>query len=100
MNDILDDGGAFISLIKPQFEAGAENIGKGGIVKNRRVHINVINDLITRAEQRALMIRGVIPSPIKGGDGNIEYLAFFEKGGAKEAVDVFACVDAAFGGNK
>ena len=100
VSDILSFGGAFISLIKPQFEVGPEHIGKGGIVKDRRAHISVIKGLISDGARRDLMIKAVIPSPIKGGDGNTEYLAYFEKGGAAQLIDASACVASAFGGNK
>jgi len=98
--DILDDRGKFVSLIKPQFEAGRENIGKGGIVKDKKVHISVVENIIAEAKNRGLGIISVIPSPIKGGDGNTEYLALFEKGAAAATPDIEACVDAAFGGIK
>jgi 23S rRNA (cytidine1920-2'-O)/16S rRNA (cytidine1409-2'-O)-methyltransferase len=72
---ILSDGGLFISLIKPQFEAGKENIGKNGIVKDKKIHVNVIVNLLKEASKYNLFCDGLIKSPIKGGDGNIEYLA-------------------------
>lgn len=97
--DILDEGGKFVSLIKPQFEAGRENIGKGGIVKDKKIHISVIEKLISEAKNQGLGVVSVIPSPIRGGDGNTEYLALFEKGAAATP-DISACVDAAFGGKK
>ena len=76
----VKDGGIFISLIKPQFEAGKEYIGKGGIVRDRRVHIKVIESLFASAEQAELYPERLIPSPIEGGDGNREYLALFRIG--------------------
>ena len=98
--DILDDGGKFISLIKPQFEAGRENVGKGGVVKDKKAHINVIKKIIAEAEKQGLGIVSVIPSPILGGDGNTEYLALFEKGAVAAAIDAEKCVDASLGGKK
>ncbi len=77
--DILPYEGTFISLIKPQFEAGRENISKGGIVKNEKVHQQVIEKLIHAASAHGLIYQSHIISPIKGGDGNIEYLALFKK---------------------
>lgn len=64
-----------VFLIKPQFEAGKSNIGKNGIVKDRKVHINVLNDLIIFCNDIGLSIIDLDFSPISGGDGNIEYLA-------------------------
>ena len=76
----VKDGGIFISLIKPQFEAGKEHIGKGGIVRDRRIHVKVIESLFALAEQAELYPEKLIPSPIEGGDGNREYLALFRIG--------------------
>ncbi len=74
------DGGVFISLIKPQFEAGKENIGKGGIVRDRHIHVKVIENLFAAAEAEGLFPEALAPSPIEGGDGNREYLALFRVG--------------------
>lgn len=76
----VKDGGIFISLIKPQFEAGKEHIGKGGIVRDRRIHVKVIESLFSSAQQAGLYPEKLIPSPIEGGDGNREYLALFRIG--------------------
>ena len=73
-------GGIFISLIKPQFEAGKEHIGKGGIVRDRKIHIKVIENLFRAAEAEGLYPQALIPSPIEGGDGNREYLVLFRIG--------------------
>ncbi|MBE6656868.1 MAG: TlyA family RNA methyltransferase [Ruminococcaceae bacterium] len=69
--------GSFLALIKPQFEAGKEYIGKGGIVRDKKVYLRVITDLIRAAEEMGLYCVSVIPSPILGGDGNREFLAHF-----------------------
>ena len=80
-------GGIFISLIKPQFEAGKEHIGKGGIVRDRQIHLKVIESLFRKAEAEGLYPEALIASPIEGGDGNREYLALFRVGeGRKSAV--------------
>ena len=76
----VKDGGIFISLIKPQFEAGKENIGKGGIVRDRNIHVRVIEHLFKEAESCGLYPEALAPSPIEGGDGNREYLALFRIG--------------------
>lgn len=73
-------GGMFISLIKPQFEAGREHLNKNGIVRDRRVHESVIETLFHTAEKAGLYPEALIPSPIAGGDGNREYLALFRVG--------------------
>ena len=84
---LLDDGAPFVSLIKPQFEAGRENIGKGGIVKDPRVHERVIRDIRVSALASGLAMRGICPSPIAGGDGNREYTALFIAGGEASISD-------------
>lgn len=84
---LLDDDAPFVSLIKPQFEAGRENIGKGGIVKDPRVHERVIRDIRESALASGLAMRGICPSPIAGGDGNREYTALFIAGGEASISD-------------
>ncbi len=74
---ILKKEGIFVSLIKPQFEVGRENIGKGGIVKNDKLYNKVIEKLKTEGEKNGLYMNDCIPSPIEGGDGNKEFLAYF-----------------------
>ena len=81
VEDILAPGGVFVSLIKPQFEAGRENIGKNGIVKNLQVHVRCIELVRMKAMMHGLAMRGLVRSPVDGSDGNREYLAFFVKGG-------------------
>ncbi len=76
---ILKDGGYYISLIKPQFEAGKQNISKGGIVKDEKARLYAIEKVITSASLHDFEFIDRIISPIKGGDGNIEYLALFKK---------------------
>jgi len=79
VSGLLTEGGRFIALIKPQFEAGRENIGKGGIVKDRNVHAMVIERVIDKAADVGLYVSGICVSPILGGDGNREYLALFTR---------------------
>jgi 23S rRNA (cytidine1920-2'-O)/16S rRNA (cytidine1409-2'-O)-methyltransferase len=79
VKSILKENGIFISLIKPQFEAGRNNIGKNGIVRDISIHATLIKRLFDTAESYGLFCGGAIRSPIEGGDGNIEYLALFEK---------------------
>ncbi len=70
-----------VALIKPQFEAGPEQVGKGGIVRDTAVHKQVVNEIITWAEEHQLHPRNVIRSPITGGDGNVEFLIWLQVGG-------------------
>lgn len=76
---VLREGGKFVSLIKPQFEAGREHIGKNGIVRDPKVYDTVKTAIVKEAEGFGLICRRIIDSPITGGDGNKEFLALFEK---------------------
>ena len=78
--DILPVGGLFVSLIKPQFEAGRGNVGKGGIVKDKKVRCEVIKNVFAAATAIGLTPCMLSPSAIDGGDGNKEYVALFVKG--------------------
>ena len=76
---VLSDGGEAVLLIKPQFEAGRKNISKGGIVKDMSVHIKILEELTALFSASGFEIKGLAPSPIRGGDGNIEYLVHLVK---------------------
>ena len=76
---VLKDGGVYISLIKPQFEAGRSKIGKGGIVKDASVYKDVKEKVVSSAKANGLSLVGIIGSPIKGGDGNTEFIGCFIK---------------------
>lgn len=77
--DCLMPGADFICLIKPQFEVGKANIGKGGIVKDERARQNAKTAVIDFAKSVGFEFVGSMVSPIVGGDGNIEFLAHFKK---------------------
>ncbi len=77
LTEALIPRGLLISLIKPQFEAGRESIGKNGIVRDLTIHRRVITELRACAKREQLYMRAVRRSPIDGGDGNREYLALF-----------------------
>ena len=79
LNKVLADGGQVAALIKPQFEAGREAIGKNGIVRDRDVHEKVLKDVVSFAMEYGFTVRGLDFSPIQGGHGNIEFLAYLEK---------------------
>lgn len=81
-----------VCLVKPQFEAGRENIGKHGIVKNPKVHKEVLKRVIAYAKETGFSVMGLDSSPIKGGDGNIEYLLWLS--GDKELVGRDPDIDA------
>ena len=69
-----------MALIKPQFEAGRSDVGKGGIVRSRKAHLRVLRDVLETAQVLGFGIQGVCMSPIRGGDGNAEYLVYLTKG--------------------
>ena len=79
LSTILPCGSVFITLIKPQFEAGRSAIGKNGIVKASKDREGAINRVLDSARLQGFKAVGLTVSPIKGGDGNVEYLACFEK---------------------
>lgn len=77
--NILAENGQLICLIKPQFEAGREKVGKKGVVKDSFVHKEVILKIIDFAFENKLFIQNISFSPIKGPEGNIEYLIYLDK---------------------
>ena len=74
---LLADSGRAVTLIKPQFEVGKNEVGKGGIVKDSEQHQRVVGEVNSSAESLGLKVAGVFESPIKGADGNVEFLALY-----------------------
>ncbi|HIW80210.1 MAG TPA: TlyA family RNA methyltransferase, partial [Candidatus Acetatifactor stercoripullorum] len=72
--NLLKAGGQMVCLIKPQFEAGREKVGKNGVVREPKVHREVIEKIVDFADSIGFAVRGLDYSPIKGPEGNIEYL--------------------------
>lgn len=83
--NLLKDNGEVVALIKPQFEAGREKIGKKGVVRDIEVHKEVVFGIVDYLIEQNLNILGVGYSPIKGPEGNIEYLVYFTKDSNKES---------------
>ena len=77
--NLLKPEGEVVALIKPQFEAGRENVGKKGVVKDKKIHREVIEKILNFAGEIGFKICGLTFSPIKGPEGNIEYLAYLSK---------------------
>lgn len=75
----LNEEGSIIALIKPQFEAGRELVGKKGVVKDQLVHQRVIEDIINYTQEISLVVKGLTFSPIRGPEGNIEFLIWLQK---------------------
>ena len=84
LSGVLENGGILLSLIKPQFEAGREAVGKNGIVKRGADRRHAMERVLDAAEACGLACFGMDVSPILGGDGNIEDIAAFRKGGKAE----------------
>lgn len=78
--DVLSDSGIYIGLIKPQFELEKNKLGKGGIVKNPAFHKEAIDRVTKSLNECGFHLYGIIPSPVTGGDGNIEFLLYSGKG--------------------
>ncbi len=93
---LLSEDGTAAVLIKPQFEAGRENVGKNGIVKSKKAHINVVSGIIDFVLKIGFSVTGICYSPITGSKGNIEYLMCLNKGSDSLIVDVKQLIDDAF----
>ena len=95
---ILKESGRAVCLIKPQFEAGREKVGKKGVVRDRGTHKEVIEKVIAAAAQDGFYVLGLTHSPIKGPEGNIEYLIYLGKDPAGAvSPDVAGAVERAYG---
>ena len=97
--NLLQDDGEMVCLIKPQFEAGREKVGKKGVVREKSVHEEVICKVIDYAVSIGFVVLNLDYSPIKGPEGNIEYLVYIKKAetGSASEIDVKAVVEAAHG---
>ena len=87
----LKERGQVIALIKPQFEAGRSDVGRGGVVRDTDVHRRVLERVLTSAGNAGLALRGLMVSPLRGPAGNVEFLGWWRYGGesiaATEAID-------------
>jgi 23S rRNA (cytidine1920-2'-O)/16S rRNA (cytidine1409-2'-O)-methyltransferase len=92
IHDWLMPGGSVIALIKPQFEAGRAQVGKGGVVRDPAIHRQVLLRILTWADQNGLPPQGLIRSPLKGPSGNVEFLALLTKS-APDSLEIAATID-------
>ena len=98
MHGLLREDGDAVCLIKPQFEAGRADVGKKGVVRDRAVHERVLNEMAAFFPTAGYTLMGLDYSPIRGPEGNIEYLAWLRKGvHAGTAPDTAAIVAASHG---
>ena len=81
--ELLKDEGEIAALIKPQFEAGKEKVGKKGVVRDPAVHLEVVENIVAFSRELGFAVRGLTFSPVKGPEGNIEYLVWLCKGRAE-----------------
>lgn len=80
---LLKDGAQMVCLVKPQFEAGKDKVGKKGVVREPEIHREVVRKVADCAQELQFALCGLDFSPIKGPEGNIEYLLYLKKGGAE-----------------
>ena len=91
---LLKDNGQTVCLVKPQFEAGREKVGKKGVVRDPAVHLEVLEAFLLHAKESGFTVLDVTYSPIRGPEGNIEYLGYLQKGELPEhAFDLKALVE-------
>ncbi len=81
---LLSADGQAVVLIKPQFEAGRTYVGRGGLVKDPKVHLRVLKEMMETIKLNGFTVAGLTVSPILGGDGNIEFLTWLQRGGAEQ----------------
>ncbi len=84
---LLSSNGEIVALIKPQFEAGREQVGKKGVVKDSGVHFSVVRNVVDFALDIGFSVEGLEFSPIKGPEGNIEYLMYLKNNGEKTEIE-------------
>ena len=94
--NLLSERGEIVALIKPQFEAGREKVGKKGVVREKSTHIEVIQNCFAYAKENGFFVRELEFSPVKGPEGNIEYLYHLVKSGDVDSdIDIEAVVNTA-----
>ena len=84
---LLASNGEIVALIKPQFEAGREQVGKKGVVKDSGVHFSVVRNIVDFACENGFSVEGLEFSPIKGPEGNIEYLMYIKNNGEEKEIE-------------
>ena len=98
VRELISDDGFVVCLIKPQFEAGRDKVGKKGVVREKETHIQVVQDFLDFVPTAGFTPLGLDYSPIRGPEGNIEYLALLQKGQHdRKEFDTAAVVEASHG---
>lgn len=88
LRNFLGDSKCCVALIKPQFEAGKEKVGKKGVVREKQTHIEVVEKIISFSLNNGFSVLGLSFSPIRGPEGNIEYLIYLQKSDNPEIKDI------------
>ena len=92
IGQLLAEDGEAVVLIKPQFEAGRSAVGRGGLVKDPKTHLRVLQEMVETFKLNGFTVAGMTVSPIHGGDGNIEFLAWLRREGEEHLPDLQALV--------
>lgn len=90
----LKPGANVLAMVKPQFEAGRENVGKGGVVRDENIHRQVLEDLISWSRDHEWRVVGLTVSPIRGPAGNVEFFLWLTTAPAKPEIEARAAIDA------
>ena len=85
VRELLEERGQVVALVKPQFEAGREKVGKKGVVRDKKVHLEVVERIMEYALEIGFSVLDLSYSPIKGPEGNIEYLLYLERASESQA---------------
>lgn len=86
--ELIEEGGDVIVLVKPQFELQRRDLGKGGVVREASKRVEAVRGVVDRLHLAGLGTRGLIVSPIEGGDGNVEYLLWCVQGAEPLEVEI------------
>lgn len=86
LRPLLAEGAELVCLVKPQFEAGREKVGKKGVVRDPKVHLEVLEQFLTHAAASQLTVKGITFSPVKGPEGNIEYLGWLSAAAGEDQI--------------
>ncbi|CAM4230996.1 TlyA family RNA methyltransferase [Paenibacillus tarimensis] len=94
LSGVIEPGSGVVALIKPQFEAGRDKVGKSGVVRDAAVHAEVLSSILGFAGELGFGLHGLTFSPITGGEGNIEFLAYWKWRDGEANVPDSAAIDA------
>jgi 23S rRNA (cytidine1920-2'-O)/16S rRNA (cytidine1409-2'-O)-methyltransferase len=90
---LLKPDGQVVALVKPQFEAGKGRVGKGGVVRDPRVHREVLTGMVEWSLRRGWSVRGLVPSPLRGPAGNVEFFLWLARAGGQGDLQAESLID-------